>query len=458
MMMPSSHQPPELRQVGPSISMSLNSSFLFSSISPIVGFNIFFACSVKLSSASNYNDFGNSIILCLLVQFHSFNIFTATVTDHGGEGWGGLTNTETYNSYCSSHSFTYSKVNHQPIKKSQCLRNLMPDFYLKFNPDLDAKPKPGFVFDSYLHQSQFHKNLKTLSKSKRQTKTKTKPLSIELSEDLGASHWLNLNNLNKSKPNHLFQAEPLSLTKPNILYKLNTTMSQINKAQHIYLGNNLRFLHINKGSSSILSKIDILEHLVLSEEAQVVSIVESNVNLSKSDELKPMKGFNFEHKQLFINNVKSSIARTTIAIKDNLPYTRMFNLENDQNSIIWLRIKINPKKYVLVMSGYRQYTILKEHKIKNSDKSECQLERLKSYCQSITNALNLQENVIILDDTNIDTNERVDYGLKYNSRDLYNYWKDMIIANNLVIHNHEFTRYAPHQKPSIIDNITSNCP
>ena len=51
-----------------------------------------------------------------------------------------------------------------------------------------------------------------------------------------------------------------------------------------------------------------------------------------------------------------------------------------------------------------------------------------------------------------------DYGLKYNSRDLYNYWKDMIITNNLVIHNHEFTRYAPHQKPSIIDHITSNCP
>ena len=140
-------------------------------------------------------------------------------------------------------------------------------------------------------------------------------------------------------------------------------MSQINKAQHIYVGNNLRFLHINKGNSSILTKIDILEHLVLSEEAQVVSIVESNVNLSKSDELKPMKGFNFEHKQLFINNIKSSIARTTIAIKDNISYTRMHNLENDQNSIIWLRIKINPKKHVLVMSGYRQYTILKEHKI-----------------------------------------------------------------------------------------------
>ena len=37
-------------------------------------------------------------------------------------------------------------------------------------------------------------------------------------------------------------------------------------------------------------------------------------------------------------------------------------------------------------------------------------------------------------------------------------WMDASVTNNWVIHNSEFTRYAPHQKPSIIDHIISNCP
>ena len=95
---------------------------------------------------------------------------------------------------------------------------------------------------------------------------------------------------------------------------------------------------------------------------------------------------------------------------------------------------------------------------KNSDKLEFQKVRLKSYTESINKALALGLDTVILDDTNIDTNPQVDYNLKYNSKELYNVWMDNIIQNNLVIHNTEFTRYAPHQKPSVIDHVTSNCP
>ena len=35
---------------------------------------------------------------------------------------------------------------------------------------------------------------------------------------------------------------------------------------------------------------------------------------------------------------------------------------------------------------------------------------------------------------------------------------DTILNQSFVIHNKEFTRYAPHQKPSIIDHVISNCP
>ena len=63
-----------------------------------------------------------------------------------------------------------------------------------------------------------------------------------------------------------------------------------------------------------------------------------------------------------------------------------------------------------------------------------------------------------MQDLNIDTNPKVDYNLNYNSKDLYEMWMDCINDLKWTIHNSEYTRYAAHQKPSIIDHVLSNCP
>ena len=63
-----------------------------------------------------------------------------------------------------------------------------------------------------------------------------------------------------------------------------------------------------------------------------------------------------------------------------------------------------------------------------------------------------------MEDTNIDTNERVDYNIRYNSKALFEGWHTNLVDNDLVYLNKEFTRYAPHQPPSIIDHMVNNRP
>ena len=229
-----------------------------------------------------------------------------------------------------------------------------------------------------------------------------------------------------------------------------------NKLMHIYNGN-LKFLHLNKANSNILTKLDLVKNLIQTEEAKVISLVESNVNLNEPDQVSPITNFKFEHKVIKANNITGAMARTTLAIHNSISYTRLYDLEHDCNSLIWVKIRVHTRD-VLVMSGYRQHGLLNEFKLRNTDKIEYQINRFKLYLDSIDKARNLGLDMIIMDDTNVDTNPRVDYSLRYNIKALYDMWHDTLADCKLVIHNHEYTRYAPHQKPSIIDHVVTNCP
>ena len=83
--------------------------------------------------------------------------------------------------------------------------------------------------------------------------------------------------------------------------------------------------------------------------------------------------------------------------------------------------------------------------------------RLESYINSCRIAAKLGLDIVVLEDSNIDTNPKVDYSLNYNHKTLFEMWADCLSDLRWTIHNTEFTRYAPHQKPSIIEHILSNC-
>ena len=60
-------------------------------------------------------------------------------------------------------------------------------------------------------------------------------------------------------------------------------------------------------------------------------------------------------------------------------------------------------------------------------------------------------------DDNLDTSINSWHNKKFKLQDLYEELNLIKNKYNLTQHNHKFTRFAPHQPPSCIDHIFSNC-
>ena len=223
-------------------------------------------------------------------------------------------------------------------------------------------------------------------------------------------------------------------------------------------GNNLTLLHLNKGSSSILSKISIIKNLIFQEKADIISLNESNCNVNISKEARPIDGFEAEHKLLTYKGNSTIVSRTTMLIRSGLEYTRMGALENDINSIVWIKIILKNGKPLLVCSGYRQWTLPATLNHSNSNKINFQRSRFESYLKSISLALKLKMPLVILHDSNIDISSNNNHNIQYNIKDLYDKYRDFLIDNDLTILNNKFTRYAPHQAPSTLDHVVTNTP
>ena len=202
-----------------------------------------------------------------------------------------------------------------------------------------------------------------------------------------------------------------------------------------------------KGNSNILTKLTLIQDLVNCEKPSVISLNESNVELSQTKQTEPIKDYKFEHKQINFNNHICSKARTSVGIHNKLAYERMYNLETGVNSIIWIKLILKKQKPILIMSGYRQFKLFDEFGIKNSTNLRNQKLRLESYINSYRKAAKLGLNIVVLEDSNIDTNPKVDYSLNYNHKTLFEMWADCLSDLRWTIHNTEFNRYAPHQNP-----------
>ena len=99
------------------------------------------------------------------------------------------------------------------------------------------------------------------------------------------------------------------------------------------------------------------------------------------------------------------------------------------------------------MSGYRQFKLFDEFGIKNSTNLRNQKLRLESYINSYRKAAKLGLDIVVLEDSNIDTNPKVDYSLNYNHKTLFEMWADCLSDLRWTIHNTEFTRYTLTKNP-----------
>ena len=173
---------------------------------------------------------------------------------------------------------------------------------------------------------------------------------------------------------------------------------KLNKLIQITNGNIIKLFHLNKSSSNILSKLTLIQDLIDREKPLVCSLNESNCVMTDPKQVNPIAGYTMEHKLLKYNNITTTKARTSMAIKTGTEYVRMLELETDLNSIIWIKVSFKNKDPFLICSGYRQWTLPTELGFKNSNEIRHQRARFETYLESIQRALNLKLKLVILHD------------------------------------------------------------
>ena len=124
-----------------------------------------------------------------------------------------------------------------------------------------------------------------------------------------------------------------------------------NKMCHIYNGNiykmnDFKMVHINKGNSNFENKYDDLLQLLNVFRPHLLSIQEANYNV-ESDKF--FKGYKLEYNCL---TKSCKMARTVVLIRDDIPYERCLQLENEYISSIWIQIYMSKTQSFYVMSAY----------------------------------------------------------------------------------------------------------
>ena len=144
------------------------------------------------------------------------------------------------------------------------------------------------------------------------------------------------NYIQNKKPTH----DTLK-TKTTITTKLKsqTTRIQRNKLQHSKNGNHyLNIAHWNKGNTLFINKTTQIDQLLNTHKPHILSLCEANiVKMVNDTHNNKYYDYTIEHTKMadITNN-----SRNAILIKNNLVYTRRYDLENNNTSTIWIEYPI----------------------------------------------------------------------------------------------------------------------
>ena len=169
-----------------------------------------------------------------------------------------------------------------------------------------------------------------------------------------------------------------------------------------------------------------------------------NFNFDAKEIGKAFEGYNIELKKM---NPCPKKARMALFIKKSITYSRLPQYENDLNSFIWIKIKIQNKKPIYFGGGYRQFQLPTEMGLIDTRSCKSQLDRFSSLLNSWASILQANCDTIVAMDSNIDFYPQSKQHDKYLDKKLHDIFLDFLSDNKLQIHN-EFTRYASHRTSS----------
>ena len=151
-----------------------------------------------------------------------------------------------------------------------------------------------------------------------------------------------------------------------------------NKIMHSINGNkvknkNIKLLHWNEGSALWKNKIFEINNAIKNEKPDIFNICEANINLNDNLFSNDYNDYKLETTK---QASKTNISRSVLLIKNTISYKRRFDLEDILTSSIWIEIRIPNSKPLLIMGGYRQWTVPKFFNIIKSKAINKQMDRL----------------------------------------------------------------------------------
>ena len=152
---------------------------------------------------------------------------------------------------------------------------------------------------------------------------------------LNDNKWsiLSNNTLTPTNDKHIYQNNT-TLLKPKQSQSTYTTCKKLNKIQHIINGNYyLNLLHWNKGKTLFQNKTTDIDQILSMYNPHILSLCEANIEkIINNTENETYTDYKIEHTKMA---AKTNNSRNAILIKNDIIYTRQYDLEDDITSTIW---------------------------------------------------------------------------------------------------------------------------
>ena len=138
--------------------------------------------------------------------------------------------------------------------------------------------------------------------------------------------------------------------------------SNRNKECHITNGNickskkSLDIMHWNKGPAHLQNKSNDMNYILDRYKPDIFSLSEANLVISRDNgDIGYLSSYNYEYTDQLAN---FDISRQILIIDKQIVYKRRRDLESKFDCCIWIEIQLKGQKPLLVMGGYRQWSIL----------------------------------------------------------------------------------------------------
>ena len=151
-------------------------------------------------------------------------------------------------------------------------------------------------------------------------------------------------------------------------------------------------------------------------------------------------------------------SRVSCIIKQGIQYERLTKFEDDDISTIWLKINLGKNKFVVIMAGYRQWTLPHTMGFPDSNNIDNQNARFDKIMNQIKNVRKNYRNAKICWDSNIDLLEGNDPCGRYDIKYMFDKYHEIMTDLNFHQMNHEATRHRNGQRSTLLDHCFSTNP